>query len=129
MGRTSSSGKRMIMSALVESRTSRRPSVRRAAMTSSPSSRSIARMPPDRGCEEAKCSVCFPDPRVLARELPPFVEGLGAPPVAEVILGRRQLVLGDAPQPLLGGQDALEVGDERQRLLVLLDDLVALELG
>ncbi len=40
-----------------------------------------------------------------------------------------QLVLDDAHQALLGGEDALEVGDEGQRLLVLLDDLVALELG
>ena len=44
-------------------------------------------------------------------------------------LSVEQLVLDDAHQPLLGGEDALEVGDEGQGLLVLLDDLVALELG
>ena len=56
-------------------------------------------------------------------------EDLGAALVAELLLERRELVLDDPEQALLGRQDALEVRDEGQRLLVLLDDLVALELG
>ncbi len=40
-----------------------------------------------------------------------------------------ELVLDDPHETLLGGEDALEIRDEGQRLLVLLDDLVALELG
>src|SRR5262249_32975150 len=58
-----------------------------------------------------------------------LLEDLRAPLVAEVTLQRGELVLDDAHQALLGGEDAFEVGDESQRLLVLLNDLVALELG
>ena len=56
-------------------------------------------------------------------------EDFRAPLVPIVVLEGCELVLDDAHQPLLGGQDPLEVGDQRQRLLVLLDDLVPLELG
>ena len=57
------------------------------------------------------------------------LEDLGAPLVAELLLQRGELVLDDPHQALVGGEDALQVGDERERLLVLLHDLVALELG
>ncbi len=67
IGRTSSSGKRMIMPSLVESSTSRWPSVRRAAITSSPSSSVMAWMPPARGCENAESSVFFTLPCLVAK--------------------------------------------------------------
>src|SRR5262245_8578059 len=62
IGRTSSSLKRMARPCRVPRRTSRWPSVRRTAMTSSPSSRVIARIPPRCGREYAASSVFFTRP-------------------------------------------------------------------
>ncbi len=57
------------MPSLVDSSTSRWPSVRRAAMTSSPSSSVIAMMPPWRGCEKADSSVFFTLPCLVAKNM------------------------------------------------------------
>ena len=57
----------MIMPSFVAIITSRWPSVRRAVMTASPSSRPIAWMPPARGCENASSSVFFTLPCLVAK--------------------------------------------------------------
>jgi hypothetical protein len=67
--RISSSAKRMSMPSLVESSTSRWPSVRRAAITSSPSSSVMAWMPPRLGCENATSSVFLTFPRLVASRI------------------------------------------------------------
>src|SRR2546429_7305169 len=66
---------------------------------------------------------------VLDRQLGRLGEDLGAPRVAVLLLEREQLFPDDLHELPLGRQDALQLLDERQRLLVLLHDLVALELG
>src|SRR5256885_16778975 len=65
---------------------------------------------------------------VLDRQLGRLGEDLGAPDVAVLLLELEQLLPDDAHELRVGGQDALELLDEPQRLLVLLDHLVALEL-
>src|SRR5262245_2182384 len=67
--------------------------------------------------------------QVLDRQLGGLGQDLGAPRVAVLVLDRDQLRSDDRHQLRVGGQDALELLDERQGLLVLLDHLVALELG
>ncbi len=57
------------MPSLVESSTSRWPSVRRAAITSSPSSSAMAWIPPARGWEYAPSSVFFTFPCLVANRM------------------------------------------------------------
>src|SRR5437762_2316590 len=56
-------------------------------------------------------------------------ENLGAPRVAVLLFDLEQLFLDGAHQLGVRGQDALELLDQREHLLVLLDDLVPLQLG
>src|SRR5215510_14053332 len=66
---------------------------------------------------------------ILDRELGGLGQYLGAPRVAILFLDRQKLGADDRHQLGVRGEDALQLFDERQNLLVLLDDLVALELG
>src|SRR5215831_19150815 len=67
--------------------------------------------------------------QVLDRQLGGLGQDLGAPHVAVLVLDRQELGPDDRHQLGVGGQDALELLDQRQGLLVLFDHLVALELG
>src|SRR5207302_1423010 len=71
----------------------------------------------------------FVGEQVLDRELGGLGDDLGAALVAVLLLEGEQLLSDDRHDLLLGGEDPLQLGDQRQRLLVLLDHLVALELG
>src|SRR5438874_2564362 len=66
---------------------------------------------------------------VLDRQLRRLGENLGAPRVAVLLFDLEQLLLDDVHQLGVRGQDALELLDQREHLLVLLDDLVPLQLG
>src|SRR5947199_2911405 len=66
---------------------------------------------------------------VLDRQLRRLGEDLGAARVAVLLFDFEQLLLDDAHQLGVRGQDALELLDQREHLLVLLDDLVPLQLG
>src|SRR5256712_2795713 len=67
--------------------------------------------------------------QVLDRELGGLGQDLGAPRVAVLLLDGQELAPDDRHQLRVGGEDALQLLDEGERLLVLLHDLVALELG
>ena len=67
--------------------------------------------------------------QVLDGQLGGLGQDLRAPPVAVLLLDGQQLVPDEPHQLGLGGQDALQLLDELQDLLVLLDDLLALEGG
>src|SRR6266850_2456630 len=66
---------------------------------------------------------------VLDRQLRRLGEDLGAPRVAVLLFDLEQLLPDDAHQLGVRGEDALELLDQREHLLVLLDDLVPLQLG
>ena len=67
--------------------------------------------------------------QVLDRELGRLGDDLGPARVAVLLLDREQVLADDRHQLRVGREDALELLDEREGLLVLLDDLVALELS
>src|SRR5205823_443762 len=64
--------------------------------------------------------------QVLDRELGRLGDDLGPARVAVLLLDREQVLADDRHQLRLGREDALELLDEGEGLLVLLDDLVAL---
>src|SRR5438105_1471721 len=66
---------------------------------------------------------------ILDRQLRRLGENLGAPRVRVPLFDLEQLPFDDAHQLGVRGQDALELLDQREHLLVLLDDLVPLQLG
>src|SRR5882724_10414211 len=67
--------------------------------------------------------------QVLDGEVGRAVDDLRAPGVAVLVADGDQLLLDDGHELGVGGEDALQLVDEGQHLLVLFDDLVALELG
>src|SRR5438552_3889927 len=66
---------------------------------------------------------------VLDGEVGRAVDDLRAPGVAILVADGDQFLLDDGHELGVGGEDALQLVDEGQHLLVLFDDLVALELG
>src|SRR3989441_538842 len=67
--------------------------------------------------------------QVLDGEVGRAVDDLRAPGVAILVADGDQLLLDDGHELGVGGEDALQLLDEGQHLLVLFDDLVTLELG
>src|SRR5437870_2267212 len=66
---------------------------------------------------------------VFDRQLRRLGDDLGAARVTVLLFDLEQLLPDDAHQLGVRGQDALELLDQREHLLVLLDDLVPLQLG